>query len=500
MMLLIIARASVATGGSDFYGAVNVVGAQSITSQPYPDPKATGQRTTTQLSDHFPTTCTTCDRGAMTEHCNYEDGFCVKLSDTSISLISVNGSLLHGSPFRLDRSCTPRYLQKLKQGDFAVICWESSYHIFKCRSDLDCDPQLQEISPGGSGARDGILVQSSSHFNHHGFHHVEIVGNDIESHDVSSGGGYDLLFPDAECIETLSLYPTFSSHETFFLSCLTATKKRTYFLHSIRPGSDPIRIDLCSDPLSSPNGGSFAVVCNGSLAVFNNAEHYCSENFGSSITFHNYLNPATLVVILDTGNQYIVDVDIFMDSGGLDGIITLHNTSTCSSVHKLLTHDVYATVCRKTTFYDVQLFNVTNGRALKPVSNLTEAPLDIYFDFSQPSTSQPPTSQPPTVDPGPTTMINPTNSSSHSSSKEGILEEKTDGPSKESPKPQKSGPDNPGILVISLSVVLLFLVLASSVLVALICYYIYCMKKDAKQSQSPSILHLTTDSAVARPY
>ena len=464
-----------------------MVSSQTITSVQYP---MTGEDLSVVPLDDFPLPCTKCDQSAMTEDCNYETGICITLSDTSISVIGTNATLIDNGQFSLDAHCTPRYLQKLTLVKYVVICWESSYQLFHTD-----DLQLEEISLGEDGARDGILVQSSR--NEFGsqthLYHVEIHDSDhlVLNYNVV-GGVPGFIFPDNDCtFDSLALHPIFSLHGKFFLSCSTANEERAYFLHSTDTYDDPIRVSLCSDPLSYPNSSTFAVACNSSLEIYmkNNVERHQSKNFSSSIISFWYLNPTTL--ILDTGNQQIVNVDLFMESSGSDGVLALNGTDTnCSLTRKLLTPDVYATVCTSDELYNVYLLNTTKGQPLPPVSNLTEEPLNIYFNFLPPNTTNhvPTTPITPTdssstppitpTDSGSTPPIMPTDSTPSTPSND----ETTDFPSTETLKPRKST----YLLKILLPIICGVLLVVIALVVCTIC----CCKsyrRKASQQRLPSI-------------
>jgi hypothetical protein len=203
----------------------------------------------------------------------------------------------------------------------------------------------------------------------------------------------------------------------------------------------------------------------------NDVENYQSKNFSDGITFVSYLNPTTL--ILDARTQHIINVDLFMKSGGSDGILTLNSTDTstnCSLIRKLLTPDVYATACTNGVLYNVQLFNATKGQLLLPVSNLTERPLDVYFEIQQP-----PTLLPNTTNHSSTTPITPTDSTLSTPSKEDMT------PTEEALKPGKSTSIYLPVLltvggVLSLAVVLL-----------VACIVCLCKSRRQKAAQQPSV-------------
>ena len=328
-----------------------MVDSHFITSQPYPNNYG---HTTTPL-DNFPLPCTVCEVGFPTEFCE-SDEVCVKLSDQQISIVATNGSLLEGSPFSLDNQCSPRYLQKLTSDSYAVICQESSYHIF--RTTGPGGPQLEEKIQG-SGT-DGVLVQSE--YNafgqlRDGLHHVEVDIDILVLHDVLTGT-FDYIYPDIDCMpHSLGLHTIFSSIGKLIVSCTTYTEERAYFLHSvIYYDSDYEFIDLCDNPIPSPGGNTFAVACNNTLAVYTptDVELYNSKIFRSRIVYISYLSPTTIVVDTEY-QQHIVTVD----GSGLYEIVTLYDTTNCTFVHKLITDDIYVTVCENDAQYFAVLVNTT---------------------------------------------------------------------------------------------------------------------------------------------
>ena len=349
---------------------------------------------------------------------------------------------------------------------FAVICEESSYQVFQ----YGLDPQLGGIVYGEHGAKEGILVQSGIHL-----YHVEVDPdyNDILLFDVYSGFLDTIhVYPDdGDCAHSFSLHPTFS-RGTFFFSCLTGTDERLYFLYTV-PKHLPVRISICNDPLSS-EGSTFAVVCNGSLTIYmkSNVEESHSKNFNSPITFFKYLDSSTLIVALETGNQHVVNVDIFMNTSGDDGVYPLQDTSDCTP-SKLLTHGVYATVCTNGALYTVRLYNTTNGEALMSVANLTEMPLDLYYVYDRPIIT-PTTTTPSIPTYGMTTSTKMTTTTSTNSPN-------NDPPtSGGSPKPRKLTQTRN----IVMAVCIVLGVLALLILVVCCCYCCWKSRHGHKQASS----------------
>ena len=359
-------------------GAVALVNEDSITLQHYNSTRETGERIDTSLSEVFPGTCTVCDSRFPTEYCEYEDGYCVKLSNTSVSVVALNSSLLYSSPFMLDPACTPRYLHRLDRITYGIICRESSYHIL--RFGENDGPVLEGIVDEATGASGGILVCSPSGE----VYHVELLESFLSIYGTKWGSPQYRFV--TECVGTLKFGPTFASNGMFHLSCVTDSGSEVDQLYSAVNEEHEL-LDLCADPLFSPPASSagistFAVACAETITVYetNNVAERYSVSFGSSIASHFYLNHNMLLV--DTGTeQHILAIDAFISSNGSDdGIATLEDTRNCLLLNKTLTPDIFATVCRNGLAYDVRLLDTTRGQELSPITNLTKRPKDIYFD------------------------------------------------------------------------------------------------------------------------
>ena len=378
-----------------------MVGRDFITEQPYPFISGIEECTDIPLDEHFPLPCTTCDTGAPTELCNYKTEVCIKLSDSHISIINMNGTLLN--QISLDDRCTPRYLQKLKSlssDHYALVCKEASYYHFRVTATRSI---VDATFIAGQGT-DGILVESvRTEFGQRriSLHHLELDTGVIYPYNVFHGTHESSIYPDYSCIEdSISLHPLLTLNGRFIISCSTAsTSERVYFLHSVDYyDGDPLPLSLCGDPLPSPRGHTFTVACEATLKIYmkNDTAQYHSKTFSSKIVSHSYLNSAT--VIVNTGNQqHIVNLDLYVATGGIEGVLTVDDTTNCSYVQKLITREIYATACRDATMYDVRLVNRTNGQKLAPVENLTRKPLDVYFAPSPPPTPGPPSSPPNTM-------------------------------------------------------------------------------------------------------
>jgi hypothetical protein len=358
-------------------GAVALVNEDSITLQRYNSTHETGERIETSLAEVFPGTCTVCDSRFPTEYCEYEDSYCVKLSNTSVSVVALNSSLLYSSPYMLDTACTPRYLHRLDRKTYGIICRASSYHIL--RFGENDGPVLEGIVDGTTGASGGILVCSPSGE----VYHVELIESVFTIYGTK-GLSLEYRFV-TECVGSFDFRPTFASNGMFHLSCVTGSGSQVNQLYSAI-NEDHEMLYLCEDPLFSPPASSagintFAVACAETITVYetNNVDERYSMSFGTSIASHFYLNHKMLLV--DTGTeQHILAVDTFIGSNGSDGIATLEDTRNCLLLNKTLTPDIFATVCRNGLLYDVRLLDTTRGQELSPITNLTKRPKDIYFD------------------------------------------------------------------------------------------------------------------------
>ena len=375
-------------------------GSVSVTYQPHP--RTYGTRTTSPVDiDLSGVHCATCDRGAPTEYCYHDDGVCVALSDTSVHTIEFQDGSLEANTYHLD-GCTPRYLQSIHTTEFLLVCRESCFQLV---SRVGSTLTLHDLTCGeGQG---GIVVEALTPYGLHSFL-VELDGNYVISTDHSFMG-HPMDITPTDCTEPLSLHPIFT-RDQFILRCRTNNGGKVYFLHPYDFSEESLSLD--SDPMSSPDGRTFATVSsNTTLRIYNidDLEQYPGvKDFGIAITFCTYLDSDTLIVVLDGSSQVLVHVLAFLDSAGADGLTALPYTSSVSNVHKLITSDVYATYNRTGSVYNIQLFNISNGQALEPASNLVLEPLDVFF---VPGTGLPP----PTPQPLPPLALHPSPSPSSTS-------------------------------------------------------------------------------------
>ena len=379
-------------------------GSVSVTYQPYP--QKYGTRTTSPgTNTELPIHCSTCDHGAPTEYCYHDDGVCITLSDTSIYNIDFQDGSLETDAYPLADGCTPRYLQRIHTTDLNVVCHESCFQlILRSGSSLT----LHDLTCGqGQG---GIVVEAPTLYGLNLFL-IELDGNLVISTDYSVAG-HPMDITPADCTEPLSLHPIFTGDQ-FILRCRTNDGEKAYFLHPHAPGAASISLE--SDPLSSPDGRTFAAMSNTTLQVYNidNLEQYPGvKDFGIAITFCTYLDSDTLIVLLDGNNQILVHVLVFLNSAGEDGLTTLPHTSSLSTVHKLITPDIYATYNRTGSVYSIQLFNISEGWPFDSVSNLIKQPLDVFF---VPGTGLPPPAPQPFPTPSSTSLPAPSTSELSSS-------------------------------------------------------------------------------------
>ncbi|CAI8053597.1 hypothetical protein GBAR_LOCUS29308, partial [Geodia barretti] len=354
---------SYAETSSTLYGTLHVVNDNTTTSQLYNYTGVTGNRTTSPLSEPFPQDCTTCLPGYPTEHCDYEKGYCVRLSDGKYAIVGINGSFLYNSPQQLNTPCTPLYLHRLEDESYAIICLESSFDVLRFKD--DGNPELDGLSSGDVGAG-GILVEVVGHNNNHRQANLYQVGLEpgyISTREVKQGLGGFIAIPKSCIADSVSFRPTFSLTGLFFLQCTTNSNDQAYFLYLVTSHNFQ-RLDLCANPLPSPpdstGGDTFTTACGDTLTVYNtnDVSQYRSLSFDGSITSESTLDRNTRLI--HAGNsQHLVSLDRFLKDNGSSAAVTLESTPNCS-ISKLIAPDVYATACQSDSFYVIRLDNVSS--------------------------------------------------------------------------------------------------------------------------------------------
>jgi hypothetical protein len=398
-------------------GTIHVVNDNSTTSQLYNYTRVTGERTISPLSEPFPQDCTTCLPGYPTEHCEYEKGYCVKLSDAKYAIVGTNGSFLYNSPQQLNTPCTPLYLHRLEDESYAIICRESSFDVLRFKD--DGNPGLDGLSSYvGAG---GILVEVVGHNSGHrqaNLYHVELQPGYVSTREVKQGLDGFIAIPESCVADSVSFRPTFSLTGLFFLQCTTNSNGQAYFSCSAT-SENCQRLDLCASPLPSPpgstGGNTFTTACGHTLTVYNtnDVSQYRSLSFDGSIASESTLDRNTRLI--QAGNsQHLVSLDTFLKDDGSSAVVTLENT-TNYSISKLIAPDVYAMACQSDSFYCIRLVNISSGQHLGPILGLTEEPRDILFESQEAPTT--PSHDPPEIavttrytsePPSPTPTINST--------------------------------------------------------------------------------------------
>ena len=366
-----------------------MVNDNTTTSQLYNYTRVTGNRTTSPLSEPFPQDCTTCLPGYPTEHCDYEKGYCVKLSDGKYAIVGINGSFLYNSPQQLNTPCTPLYLHRLEDESYAIICLESSFDVLRFKD--DGNPELDGLlSYVGAG---GILVEVVGNNRQANLYQVGLEPGYIATREVKQDLDGWIFIPESCIADSVSFRPTFSLTGLFFLQCTTNSNDQAYFLYSVTSHNFQ-RLDLCANPLPSPpdstGGDTFTTACGDILTVYNTIDvsQNRSLSFDGSIASESTLDRNTRLI--HAGNsQHLVSLDMLLKDNGSSAAVTLESTPNCS-ISKLIAPDVYATACQSNSFYVIRLDNVSSGQHLGSMQGLTEEPRDILFEAQEAPTSPPP--------------------------------------------------------------------------------------------------------------
>ena len=360
-----------------FSGTLSIHTPSQIISQPYP----TGQRTIESATN--PSQCTICDPGAPTEQCFPNLGVCAKLSNMAISIIGNDGTVRAQKP--LDTSCMPRYLQGLKSAGvhLSVDCQNSCFQLASITSSTILLHE-QQCNPGESVS--GIVVEGS-YLHGDTVYDVEIDRNAVFRSAPLIGSGDADITPNHDCTNFIALFPLYT-RDKFMLWCNASTIKHLYIVdvdEDIFPESTP-NVALSSAPLSSPNGQTFAAVSVTTLRLYNTdrltTQPPGARDFGARILLHTYLDNNTILVFLEGERQILVNVDLFIDSSGTQGITTLSYGSTVATVHKLIAPGVYATWNKTGSLFNLLLFDTSNGQLLRVIPNLQEKPIDVFFQQS----------------------------------------------------------------------------------------------------------------------
>ena len=384
-----------------FPGNVAVVTDRNIITQPYPiGPRSTASR----LDPYEHYQCTTCDPGAPTEQCFPDFNLCAKLSDTDIALFGTNGTLLSSVP--LDRDCHPRDLQRLVSPrlHLGVDC-----HNFTSQVASIVGTMLSVLEHGGRTVQSEIMVEGAGMHQETEVYIVEIDGNYISQTNFHSGTRLDIT-PNTDCSDFISLFPLFT-RDKFLLWCDSNTGSRFVYIVDVLDvfGLDSApSVSSDSPPLSSPDGQTFLTVTNTTIHIYRTDDVTFQppavSEFAGPISFHTYIDNNTLLLVIDGQGQVLVNVNTFIDSSGTAGITPLPTASVDATLHKLLTHEVYATYNKTGALFNLLLFNTSDGRLLSVFANFPSEPTDVFFQQSPDQAStQTPASQPPVISSPPTT-------------------------------------------------------------------------------------------------
>jgi hypothetical protein len=260
---------------------------------------------------------------------------------------------------------------------------------------------------------DGRFVQSEIMVEGAGMHQetevyiVEIGGNEIWQRNFHSGT-YSVITPlNTDCSEFLSLFPLFT-RDKFLLWCDSNAGSRVLYIVDVFGLDSPPSVSSDSPPLSSPDGQTFLTVTNTTIHVYRTDDFTFQppavSEFAGPISFHTYIDNNTLLLVIDGQGQVLVNVNAFIDSYGTAGITPLSTASVDATLHKLLTHEVYATYNKTGALFNLLLFNTSDGRLLRVFANFPSEPTDVFFQQSPDQAStQTPTSQTPVMSSPPTT-------------------------------------------------------------------------------------------------
>ena len=358
-----------------FTGTIAVHTAGHIITQPFP----TGQRATQSRTDPNELyRCDLCDPGAPTEQCFPELNIhvCAKLSDTAVAIIGTNG-VWHSS-ISLDPNCLPRSLQKLTSNGLhlSVDCHNYTSQLASIK-----DTEITWYEHQGWFVQSEIVVEGT------GFHgttvyYVEIDGNLLFQSNFHSGLGPVDITPITDCSNFISLSPLYT-RDKFLLWCDTnEAVKRLYVVDITGPNSTP-HVASNSPPLSSPNGQTFVTLNNATLLAYRtdslSVQPPGAREFSGRIVFHTYIDNNTLLVFVDGQNQILVNVDVFIDSSGTQGVFSLSSASISATLHKLMMHEVYVTCNTTGSLSYLLLFNTSDGRLLNTFPNFEEQVTDVFF-------------------------------------------------------------------------------------------------------------------------
>ena len=363
-------------------GLIAVFTHDTIIHQPYP----TGQRSTeprTDRGEHYQ--CTQCDLGAATEQCFPELEVCAKLSDTALTLFSMDGVKLSSMP--LNPQCAPRCLQRLVYNGLhlGIECHSNSSQVVSVYADSD-GTKLTLHDSDGRVVHNEILVEGAREGSGREVYRVEIEEYALYRSSFHSSHPLDIT-PDIDCNPFVSLYPL-HTRDKFLLWCRNGDEKFLYVVqvnHNF-PEYTP-HIQSNSPPLSSPDGHTFVTVANGTLKVYRTdrliSQSPGARDFDSKIVFHTFIDNNTLLLVLEGQTQSLVNIDQFINSSGTAGVIPLSTASVNATLHKSIMGDAYVTYNETGTLYNLLVFT-TEGQLMRTFPNFDSKPANVFFQPGPP--------------------------------------------------------------------------------------------------------------------
>ena len=362
-------------------GVLAVVTTYTVIYQPFP----TGQRHPEPRIDPGERyQCTQCDPGAPTEQCFAELEVCAKLSDTALTVFGTDG--VRRRSMALNPRCRPRCLQRLTYNGLhlSIECHGYSSQVVSIDSD---STELTLHDPNGRVVHNEILVEGAREGGGREVYRVEIEDyGALYRSSFHSSHPLDIT-PDIDCNHFISLYPL-HTRDKFLLWCGNGDEKFLYVVwvnHNF-PEYTP-HFQSNSPPLSSPDGHTFVTVANSTLKVYRTdcliSQSPGARDFDSKIVFHTFIDNNTLLLVLEGQTQSLVNIDLFINSSGTDGVTPLSTASVTATLHKSIMGDAYVTYNKSGTLYNLLVFT-TEGRLVSTFPNFDSIPADVFFQPGPP--------------------------------------------------------------------------------------------------------------------
>ena len=285
----------------------------------------------------------------------------------------------------LNTQCLPRYLQRLTYNGLhlSVECHNYSSQVVSIASD---GTELTLHEPDGWFVQSEIVVEGAGVGGGREVYRVEITEYALYRSSFHSGHPSDIT-PDIDCNHFISLHPL-HTQDKFLLWCGNGDEKFLYVVwvnHNF-PEYTP-HVQSNSPPLSSPDGHTFVTVANSTLKVYRTdrliSQTPGARDFDSKIAFHTFIDNNTLLLVLEGQTQSLVNLDLFMNSSGTDGVTPLSTASVTATLHKTIMGDAYVTYNKSGTLYNLLVFT-TEGLLVSTFPNFDSIPADVFFQPGPP--------------------------------------------------------------------------------------------------------------------